>query len=44
MAQTAGDSPEGRDSWLLWDGARRKRRSLGSEEEAHGMLKDLRDQ
>lgn len=37
VSQPAGDSPEGRDSWLLWGGG------LGSEEEAHGMLKDLRD-
>ena len=33
------DLSERKDSWFLWGGAGRKRR--GSEEEAHGMLKDL---
>lgn len=39
--QPAGDSPEGRDSWLLW--VEQGGKGEVSEEEAHGMLKDLRD-
>lgn len=42
--EPAGDLPEGRDSWLLWNGAGRKYGNLGSEKEANGMFKDPRDQ
>ena len=34
-----GDLSERKDSWFLWGGAGRERRR--SEEEAHGLLRDL---